>query len=345
MPDAPHVGLQYVSIVDANANPVWYATLPIAAGNVGDFEQQADGTFTVATDYAADLIPGADQTPTLYYQYSNLGETVRTWASPPTVGSTTILATGDHELRILADGTALLFGIFINWEDLSTTFDGGSADAGVYGSLMERLAPDGGVLFAWSSLTLPVTDLDPGFEAQGYGASHWVDAYHANAIDVMDDGNYLVSLRNDSEVVKVDSTTGDILWILGGRRSNFTFLNDPEGGFSAQHGVRELPNGHLILFDDGNFHTPQISRAVEYALDPNAMTATLVWQAVSSPPLFSYALGYAQRLANGNTVISYGTTHYVQEVAPDAGLVWELFDPNLDLGIYRAYRLDTLYPP
>jgi hypothetical protein len=76
----------------------------------------------------------------------------------------------------------------------------------------------------------------------------------------------------------------------------------------------------------------------------NANTATLVWEAEATPELFSFALGYAQRLDNGNTLITYGTTKHVQEVAADGGLVWDLSDPSTaDFGIYRAFRIDSLY--
>src|SRR6185312_15053874 len=101
---------------------------------------------------------------------------------------------------------------------------------------------------------------------------------------------------------------------------------DPLGGFSCQHGARELPNGDIILFDDGDGHGPPQSRAVEYSLDTEAMVATLVWSAEDDPPLFSYILGYAERLPNGHTLITYGTTLQVREVDDSGAAIWDLTD-------------------
>ena len=39
------------------------------------------------------------------------------------------------------------------------------------------------------------------------------------------------------------------------------------------------------MFDDGNLHNPSVSRGVEYIVNTNNMTATLVWQYPPRPPL------------------------------------------------------------
>jgi len=182
-----------------------------------------------------------------------------------------------------------------------------------------------------------------------------VDLTHGNSIEVMHDGNYLVSLRNVSQVVKIDSTTGGIIWRLGGAgvsepasgapTGDFVFKNDPTG-FSCQHAARELPNGDIILFDDGNGHTPQESRAVEYALDTTARTATMVWSSKQSAGLYTSILGYGQRLSNGDTLVAYGLEQVLEEWNPDATRVlWRLAPPTAQagLGYYRAYRLGSLY--
>jgi hypothetical protein len=181
-----------------------------------------------------------------------------------------------------------------------------------------------------------------------------VDASHANAIDVTSDGSYLLSLRNTSQIVKIDPTTGHILWHLGGAgisspssgrtKGDFTFINDPWGGFSCQHGARELPNGHIILFDDGDGHSPPQSRAAEYALDTTAMTATLVWQSTPDPQVFTSILGFAQRLSSGETFVTYGTLSNAELWDSSGGTVeWTLSDTTQPFGLYRAFRIGSLY--
>jgi hypothetical protein len=114
-------------------------------------------------------------------------------------------------------------------------------------------------------------------------------------------------------------------------------INDSTG-FSWQHDARRQSNGNLTLFDNGNFHDPQVSRAVEYELDTNAMTATKVWEYRSTPDIYGGFMGNAQRLPNGNTLIGWGGTNpTMHEVRQDGTIALEL---TLPPGVfsYRALR-------
>ncbi len=88
------------------------------------------------------------------------------------------------------------------------------------------------------------------------------------------DGHILLSSRNTSEVTKINADTGEIIWRLGGTHNQFTYVNDPLNGPRNQHAIRPLGNNRYTLFDNGNGHSPQVSRAVEYELNPTTMTAT-----------------------------------------------------------------------
>lgn len=57
----------------------------------------------------------------------------------------------------------------------------------------------------------------------------------------------MVSMRHLSQVIKIDSQSGDIIWKLGGVDGDFAFEADPLGGFSLQHAIRELPNGNTLI--------------------------------------------------------------------------------------------------
>jgi hypothetical protein len=120
--------------------------------------------------------------------------------------------------------------------------------------------------------------------------SSLIDYVHGNAIELDMDGNLLLSSRHMNEITKIDRQTGEIIWRLGLNALNnqFTFVNDTRG-FSHQHDIRRLANGNITLFDNGNFLVPEYSRAVEYALDEQAMTATLVWEYRNDPDAFSPA--------------------------------------------------------
>ena len=121
-----------------------------------------------------------------------------------------------------------------------------------------------------------------------------IDYVHGNAIELDSDGNWLVSSRHMDEITKIDRTTGDIVWRLGGKNNEFTLLGDTLW-FSHQHAIRRIANGHVTLFDNGNGHTPPFSRAVEYELDEQARSARLVWQYRNTPDTYGSAMGYVQR--------------------------------------------------
>lgn len=172
------------------------------------------------------------------------------------------------------------------------------------------------------------------------------DLDHPNSLDFDLDGGIIVSYRSLSAIVKVNQVTRHIAWQLGGTRNEFTFVNDPLGGFDGQHSVRVLQNGHLLVFDNGWNHSPQMSRAVEYAIDTVAMTASMVWQYEASPPVFNDFTGSAQRLANADTVVVFTRHGIVDEVRPNGTRVSRgviELSPGVSAMPYRVTRINNLY--
>jgi hypothetical protein len=330
LPPMSSTAVDYLTIVDGQGTPVWYLGLP---GNlVGDAKRNWDGTFTAAIADTAHAIPGLVPGPATFEQYDVLGNHIRTWTSP---GS---LATDGHEFLLQPNGDAVFFGL--NERTMDLTAYGGHADATVVGNVLQRVTPDGQVTFSWDVFDhLSIAQMDPLVSR----TDALVDFTHANAIDVTPDSNYLASMRHLSQVILIDSQTGDIVWKLGGKDGDFQFVNDPLNGFSLQHGAQLLADNHVLLFDNGNGHSPQQSRGVEYVLDFGAKTATLVWSSEDTPPFFSQAMGYVQRIDNGNTLICYAIPSHVQEVDANGQVLWDLSDPHPEVGIYRAYRIDSLY--
>lgn len=172
------------------------------------------------------------------------------------------------------------------------------------------------------------------------------DLDHPNSIDFDLDGGVIVSYRNLNTVVKINPKTHGIVWMLGGTHNQFTFVDDPLGGFDGQHTARILPNGHLLIFDNGWTHSPPTSRAVEYALDTARKTATMVWQYSASPPIFNAFAGSAQRLANGNTLVAWILKGTVDEVRADGTLLSRATletAPGRIATPYRVTRIKSLY--
>lgn len=252
-----------------------------------------------------------------------------------------------HELLVFPDGGYCILGQTRTTTDLSHQVVGGSANAVAVGNVIQTFDDSGNLIFEWRGVDhYNVTDaLGVDFRQST------IDFEHANSIDIDSEGNYLLSNRNLCEVTKIDGQTGAILWRFGGNHNQFTLLNDTLG-MSYQHDARFLPDGYLLLFDNGNLHATQESRAVEYRLDTTAKSATLSWQFRHDPPVFAMVAGSAQRLPNGNTFIGWGQTSMgplmpspaITEVTNDGTVVSEM---NLGLGLssYRARKYTDAAAP
>ncbi len=246
-----------------------------------------------------------------------------------------------HDFLLLPNGHALVFASDPELVDMSQF--GGSPNATVIGAVIQELDASKNVVFQWRSWDyLPITDSYMDL------TTSTVDLFHGNSLEVDVNGNILFSMRHTSSVIKVDRQTGNVDWILGGKRNQFNFYNEHQSNypnyFSFQHDVKEIPdsNGYITIFDNGNQHPTPYSRAVEYKLDEQNLTATLVWEYTHTPVIYSTAMGSVQRLSNGNTLIGWGYASLlglpaVTEIHSDLSTALEFHIPGGQIS-YRAYK-------
>ncbi len=253
-----------------------------------------------------------------------------------------------HDFLLLPNGHALLFASDPQPVDMSKIIVGGQPNATVIGAVVQELDASKNVIFQWRSFDyIPITD-------SYYDLTQMFIPYvHGNALDVDNDGNILFSLRYCSSIVKINRETGDVMWILGGKENQFQFLGEHSENaptfFSNQHNVTVLPDGDLLLFDNGDDHKNSqgkpYSRGVEYKLDEQAKTATMVWEYDHGKNIYSSSGGSVQRLPNGNTLIGWsrppggGIYHPTLTEVNDTNIVMEMsFQAQDTLFSYRAYK-------
>lgn len=147
------------------------------------------------------------------------------------------------------------------------------------------------------------------------------DPLHTNTLQVIPggvpglppafrEGALLVSFRELDTIAVVDPGQGRVTWALSGM-------------FRQQHEPRLLENGRILLFD--NLGDGRRSRVLE--LDPTSQR--IHWQYDNTHgELFSRYCGLAQRLPNGNTLITETDEGRVIEVTPDRRIVWEYRTPH-----------------
>jgi hypothetical protein len=241
-----------------------------------------------------------------------------------------------HELQILENGNYLVIANENQTVDMSALISGGNPNARVLGTHAQELDRAGNVVFEFRSWDH--FDILDAIGVNFLAAS--IDYCHMNSIAVDYDGHILTSSRHMSEVTKVNRQTGEIIWRLGGNNNQFDFVDD-EYGISYQHDARPVPGqpNHYTIFDNGNFHSPRFSRAVEFVIDTTDMTATKVWEYRDTPDRSSSAMGNAQRLSNGNTLINWAVNNSPKatEVTPEGEIVYEMNFVE-EFASYRTYR-------
>lgn len=232
---------------------------------------------------------------------------------------------------LLPNGNTQLVLYNFQYVDMSKYFAQGEPNGAVLQALIQELDKDNNVVFQWKSL-----DYFPVNLTQNPVAPN-IDYFHPNSMAMDNDGNLLVSARDLNSIIKLNRNTGEVMWNLGGKKNDFTFINENEENapnyFSYQHDIRVLPNGNITIFDNGRQHNPQYSRAVEYGLDQVNKTCKIVWEYRHTPDFFADQHGSAQRMPNGNTLIAWGTYSMdgntaVTEVKPDNSIALEFKYPT-----------------
>ncbi len=165
------------------------------------------------------------------------------------------------------------------------------------------------------------------------GDKQSLDILHTNHIELFDGrladrspiferGNVLLSLRNLNAILILDKSMREILWLWG------------PGNLTFQHHPQLLDNGNLLIFDNG------IERSRILEIDP--LNLDIVWS-YEADDFFSEARGSAQRLPNGNTLITESDSGWVFEVDREGRIVWSFANPDVDESgnrgaIYRMTR-------
>ena len=322
---------------DSSGTIRWYRQFAGAEAVGGELKQQPNGRFTMYRGMST----GVEPLPGAFTEFTPAGDSLRAiTAAPPRY-------LDNHELWITnaADGSERFHFFTYDRRTVDLTSIGGGAAVSLGGHQLVRQRPDGSTELEWNSWDHLAFDewIEPPRPDPAELSARDFD--HPNSLGFDRDGNYIVSFRNLGQVMKIDAETGTVIWRLGGLHSDFTILNDPLGGFSAQHSARILPNGNLLLYDNGTRHLPPETRAVEYALDFGARTATMVWEFRHAPPIYTTGVGLVQRLRDGNTFIAYAQVGHATEVGPDGSVRQEL-DVRVDgkpAFVYRMVRIASLY--
>jgi hypothetical protein len=170
--------------------------------------------------------------------------------------------------------------------------------------------------------------------------------------------NVMISSR-EASLLAIVGRDGSIVWRLGPDFSESKELR-AIGQIIGQHHAHLIPKGlpgagNLLVFDNGGasgygFTNPiapdgsgAFVRPTSRVLEINPVTLERIWS-YSNPRFFSTNISSAQRLPNGNTLITAGAGGRMFEVTREGAIVWEYMYPmfsgaNSSNAVYRAYRV------
>jgi hypothetical protein len=207
----------------------------------------------------------------------------------------------------------------------------GKIDEGV---VQEVDIATGRVLFEWHS----ARHVDPSesYEPLPNDRGPW-DYFHVNSIDPDGQGRLLVSARHTHAVYAIRKSDGEILWRLGGKKSDIAM--GPGTRFAWQHDARRQPDGTIRLFDNAASEPGKgRSRVLVLRVDERRRTASLVRSLVRSPPLLSTSQGNAQLLPDGHVFVGWGSKPYATEFDRAGAMVFDLRFGAGRVDSYRAFR-------
>jgi len=178
-------------------------------------------------------------------------------------------------------------------------------------------------------------------------------------------GNIIINSRHSRIIMIISRETGEIVWKVGPNYSPNTKEGKMLKGLVGQHHAHMIPKGlpgegNILVFDNGGFagyglsgmpnHFRTYSRVIEF----NPVTLEIEWEYThrngsylipsgENHKFFSPFTSSAQRLPNGNTLITEGNCKRIFEVNKDKEIVWEyIFEYG---SLYRAYRVPPEWIP
>jgi hypothetical protein len=203
---------------------------------------------------------------------------------------------------------------------------------------------------------VPLSESEQPAAGKGTGLGGSWDAYHINAVQVLPNGELLVTMRNTWAAYLIDANTGHVVWTLGGKASSFR--SPASARFEWPHHAQLLPSGEVTLFDDnccklkpsGKFAKPRgPARGLVLKLDQTAHTASLVARYAHSPNLVVSFLGSMQLLPGSRALVGWGNQPFFSEYSKSGRQLLDVHFPRKDLS-YRALFTSSwvgtpFYPP
>lgn len=247
-----------------------------------------------------------------------------------------------HDFEIVPDESI----VYVRWhrasDDFAQRVRGGleTATTSVWTNELVRINRSGEIVWTWR----PDDHVHPeDFKLNPLVARY--DWAHINSVRYLEDNPlthvpaYLVSARNISTVFLVDATTGAIIWM------------SPSGLLSLQHDASLTQRGTFLVFDNGLHRVQQKAYLASRVVEIDPLNDTIAWtfdggaSGLEKIQFASSIMSGAQRLSNGNTLITASTINTILEVSSSGRIVWKYTNDFRDAdGTMRILFKTRKYP-
>ncbi len=174
------------------------------------------------------------------------------------------------------------------------------------------------------------------------------DFFHTNTLEVLDGrfeelhpafrrGNVLISILWFDTIAVLDLDAKQVVWTLS-------------EGWVEQHQPTFLDNGEILLLDNlGGDEEGGHTRILQF--DPVDYELTWLYEGDEDNTLHTDRCGAAERLPNGNTLITESDNGRAIEITSDGEIVWEFVNPSRAAGyedliatLFEVVRLPPTFP-
>jgi hypothetical protein len=231
-----------------------------------------------------------------------------------------------HDGRALPHGGAIYLSMEEVPPEIKRRVQGGMPGEGpMFADKLVEIDAAGNTLWEWRV----IEHLKPEDYPILYPCSR-IEWTHFNSVTPLGDDRVMTSLRHQSTVLIIDKATGAVTTRLG------------PGIFHAQHDPHMLPNGNILLFDNGPHRTGSF-RAFSRVLELKPDTGEIVWhyQDIVPPSFFSYYISGVDPLPNGNVLVCEGINGRIFQVTRDGEVVWEYISPHFGIDTYGTEMNDV----
>ncbi|MFC2150691.1 aryl-sulfate sulfotransferase [Calditrichota bacterium] len=303
----------YLAAVDVNGDCIWFL-----GGADVDLDQLSNGNMLFN---AGGTLVESDIHGNIVFKSANLGF--------------------HHEVEKLPNGNYL--GLLGDYRDVAFPSKPDSSKLWRGDKLVE-LNPQGEIVWSWSTFDGFTTEDHDSLALAANVGYPYFDWTHGNTAHMNTAGDAIImSFRYLDRLTLVSYPEGIVIWNIGDRFQSGEALYGKNVNFSDQHDCEFLTNGNIILYDNHNDGPELGSRALEISIDfdrdPVVLNEWEYWTDRSNSG------SDADRLENGNTLITGMRLNEILEVTYEGEAVWRLKDVwATDFGAYRSDRVNGLFP-